>query len=436
MNLSTEAKQTITKILIEETKQWIEEEEQTAIEAVENGVREICQMMGCQIIQAVLEAKDSLVGKTATCKCEHQAKRIMGREGTIITVFGKVTYERSYYGCEVCGEKWYELDRQLGIKPGEVSAVLGKLLAIAGVETAFEKAKKMMKAMLMIDISDNTIRKETQEAGEEQRQIEEEWIDETHDENWLQEREREEKEPPERLYGSVDGAHIPIGEEWRELKTLSWYRVGKIYGEKEPKAQEISYHTDIKPAQEFGKLLWATGVRRMADKAKELIFVCDGAAWIWNLVSHYFPQAVQIVDWYHACEYLSPIAEAAFDTKEQRQAWVKKLKTWLWHGRIKKVIQACSRLLDHPDTTQAAHRAVTYYTNNQHRMDYPTYRKKGYWIGSGTIESACKQIASARMKIAGARWTLEGAIATAKARAAWLSDDDSFDRITSYPLAV
>jgi hypothetical protein len=69
-------------------------------------------------------------------------------------------------------------------------------------------------------------------------------------------------------------------------------------------------------------------------------------------------------------------------------------------------------------------------------MDYPTYRKKGYWIGSGTIESACKQIASARLKIAGARWTLQGAISTAKARAAWLSDDDSFDPITSLPLAA
>jgi hypothetical protein len=50
-------------------------------------------------------------------------------------------------------------------------------------------------------------------------------------------------------------------------------------------------------------------------------------------------------------------------------------------------------------------------------MDYAEYRKKGYWIGSGTVESACKQIATARLKIAGARWTIAGAIATAKARA-------------------
>ena len=436
MNFSTEAKQTIRTILKKEINRWVEEEELTKIEEVENGVRELCQMLGGLIMQTVLEAVDEEIEGEVTCDCDGAAKRIMGREATIITVFGKVKYKRSYYECENCGEKWHELDRKMGISAGQVTPVLGKLLTIAGIEAAFEQAVKMVEAMLLIEISDNTIRKETQEAGEKQREREEAWVEESHDEDWLQKRERTKKTSPERLYGSIDGAHVPIGDEWRELKTLCWYRVGEIYGEKRPKAQGITYHTDIKPAQEFGKLLWATGVRRLADKAKELVFVCDGAAWIWKLVSHYFPKAVQIVDWYHACEYLTPIADAVFETQDQRRAWMEKQKTWLWEGKIRQVIQACSEYFDHPDAAQAAHRAATYYTNNQHRMDYPTYRKKGYRIGSGTIESACKQIASARLKIAGARWTLQGAITTAKARAAWLSDDDSFDRITSLPLAA
>jgi hypothetical protein len=198
---------------------------------------------------------------------------------------------------------------------------------------------------------------------------------------------------------------------------LSWYRVASVYGQEQHKAQEISYHCEIAPAQEFGRLLWATGVKRLADKAKELIFVCDGAVWIWRLVSHYFPDAIQIVDWYHACEYLTPIADAVFSQDPERQKWLQKVKDWLWHGRTQKVIQACQRYRHHGLAADVAQRAVTYYTNNQHRMDYAEYRKKGYWIGSGTVESACKQIATARLKIAGARWTIAGAIATAKARA-------------------
>ena len=65
--------------------------------------------------------------------------------------------------------------------------------------------------------------------------------------------------------------------------------------------------------------------------------------------------------------------------------------------------------------------AVTYYTNNQQRMDYPTYRANGYQIGSGTIESGVKQIATQRMKVPGARWNLQSARLVAKARAAFLS---------------
>ena len=71
---------------------------------------------------------------------------------------------------------------------------------------------------------------------------------------------------------------------------------------------------------------------------------------------------------------------------------------------------------------EEARQAVTYFTNNASRMDYATYRRKGYQIGSGTIESACKQLGVQRMKVPGATWNLEGARLTAKSRAALLSD--------------
>jgi hypothetical protein len=69
-----------------------------------------------------------------------------------------------------------------------------------------------------------------------------------------------------------------------------------------------------------------------------------------------------------------------------------------------------------------AQKAVTYFTNNRQRVDYPTYRQNGYQIGSGTIESAAKQIAAQRMKVTGAIWNLDSARLVAKARAAFLSD--------------
>jgi len=66
---------------------------------------------------------------------------------------------------------------------------------------------------------------------------------------------------------------------------------------------------------------------------------------------------------------------------------------------------------------------VTYFRNNAHRMQYDRFRKMGYMIGSGTVESACKQIVTQRLKRSGAQWNVQGAVLTAKARAAWLSGD-------------
>jgi hypothetical protein len=433
MDFSTKAKEEISTLIAEEIRKQIDTGDIKDLEELENSIREIMKETGQQAFGKVLEREDQKLGKRVRCECGMKAQRISKREAKILTVFGWISYHRSYYGCSRCGQKVHQLDQKWGLHPGEVSPVLGRLLAIAGVDIAFERARRKIKEFLLVEVSDNTIRKQTQLMGEKQAHIEAQWKRESYDASWLQERERRIENVPNRIYGSMDGAQVPIGEEWRELKSLSWYRVAAVYGQEQHKAQEISYHTEIAPAQEFGRLLWATGVRRLADKAKELIFVCDGAAWIWKLVSHYFPNAVQIVDWYHACEYLTPIADAVFPQQTECQEWLQKVKDWLWNGRVKKVIQACQHYIHHNLAADPAQRAVTYFTNNQHRMDYATFRKNGYWIGSGTVESACKQIATARLKIAGARWTLTGAVATAKARAAWLSDGDCFTHLSTLP---
>lgn len=167
--------------------------------------------------------------------------------------------------------------------------------------------------------------------------------------------------------------------------------------------------------------MWTTGVQRHAQLARELIFLGDGARWIWDLVDFYFPSAVQIVDWFHACEYLAPVAHAAFTTKDERHNWIQYMKTALGQGQLDRVIAACQKDIDSNREDDPAHKTVTYYSNNRHRMDYPTYSANGYQIGSGTVESAVKQIAQQRMKVPGARWNLESARMVSKARAAYLS---------------
>ena len=228
--------------------------------------------------------------------------------------------------------------------------------------------------------------------------------------------------------GEAKEAH----EDWRDMKVLCWYEVERVTAAQQTtrqrkkvqreqpalRAKNMRYFADISEAEEFGKLLWATGCALNADLSPELIFLGDGAIWIWNLVGKYYPQAIQILDWFHAEEHLEGVAAAAFTDLSERAAWLEPVTQALWDGRVEDVIQACQAIAAN---SLKASQAATYFSNNAERMRYDRFRAAGYMIGSGTIESACKQIVSHRLCLPGAQWQVEGAIHTAKARASWLS---------------
>lgn len=445
MKFSTEAMEKMAEIMVQEMNQIGAEGQ--GIREVETRLREFLREVGVQALGKYLEQQDEqLREQEVLCACGEAMSYLCKRPATIVSVFGRVRYHRGYYLCEQCHARQAPLDRRIGIEAGQVTAGLAELLALAGVEIAFEEATRWLEHYLLFRVSDNTLRKETERFGELQEAQETEWTENSQEAAWLQRRQRELGKQPGRLYGSLDGVMAPLVGEWRELKNIAWYRVEQVrsyqkrrrhakrVGEQNDlQAQDISYHCDFKTGEEFGDLFWASACQRQADLFEELVFVCDGAVWIWKLIERHFPHAVQIVDWYHASEYLPPIAEAAFHPgTEQYHAWLENARSLLWEGQIEKLIHACQQLSS--QATTAVHKAVTYFTNNQKRMDYAHFRKLGYFIGSGTVESAGKQISTLRLKRSGARWTERGALLTAKARAAWLSG--SWDLLASTRAAL
>jgi hypothetical protein len=434
MKFSTEAISKMAEIMVSEMQRMGTEGE--GIRGVELGMRKFLREVGVQALGHYLEQKDEEIQEAEKmCVCGEPMNYLFKRRGTILSVFGRVAYRRSYHVCEECHEGASPLDRHMGIEAGQVTAGLAELLALAGVEISFEEGTRWLEHYLLFRVSDNTLRKETERFGELQKAQEAEWIKNSQNEKWLQQRQREIGKQPGCLYGSLDGVMAPLVGEWRELKNIAWYRVepirsyqkrrrhAKRVGEqKDLQAQDITYHCDIQPPEQFSDLFWASACQRKADLYEEVVFVCDGAVWIWKLIEKHFPHAVQIVDWYHASEYLPPMAEAAFGWgTEKYQNWLENARSLLWEGRIADLILACQQLDAFALAKQAVHQAVTYFTNNQKRMDYARFRQQGYFIGSGTVESGGKQISGLRLKRAGARWTEQGAVATAKARAAWLS---------------
>jgi hypothetical protein len=435
VKFSTEAIKKMAEIMISEMQQIGLGGE--GIRDVEKGMREFLREVGVQALGRYLEQKDEEIeAAEPICVCGEPLNYLFKRKGTILSVFGRVTYRRSYHVCGQCHGGVSPLDRHMGIEAGQVTAGLAELLALAGVEISFEEGTRWLERYLLFRVSDNTLRKETERFGELQKAQEAQWIKNSQDEKWLQQRQREIGKQPGRLYGSLDGVMAPLVGEWRELKNIAWYRVEPIHpyqkrrrhakqvGEQKGlQAQDITYCCDIQPPEQFSNLFWASACQRHADLYEEVVFVCDGAVWIWKLIEKHFPHAVQIVDWYHASEYLPPIADAVFGCgTEQYQNWLENARTLLWEGHIADLILACQQLDTMALAKPAIHQAVSYFTNNQKRMDYAHFRQQGYFIGSGTVESGGKQISGLRLKRAGARWTEQGAVATAKSRAAWLSE--------------
>jgi hypothetical protein len=442
MEFSTEELKPLAEKIAYMIGSELEKAEGITVSEIEADIRQCLRELGQMAFGLILTNQDPSPEREIVCECGGQLQYQRRRTAKVLSVFDWVEYERSYYaGCQ-CGRGKAPLDKKLGLEPGQVTAGLAALIGQAGSELAFEYSSRFLEPFLLFRISENTIRKETHRFGKLQSQREEQLIARSQDPIHLQECLRTATERPKRLYGSIDGAYVRIeerqaqkaeAEKWREMKVGCWYQVEsvpesqqrkrhyqkKARGQPALRAKDMYYYCDIAEVEAFDPLFWATACQAKANLAAEIVFVCDGARWIWNLVEQHFPQAVQIVDWFHAEERLEQVAEEAF-AKEKAQEWLDEALTELWRGNTEFVIKACEKLAGR---LAPASKALTYFRNNAHRMKYDKFREQGFMIGSGTIESACKQIVSQRLKRSGAQWNTQGAVLTAKARAAWLSGD-------------
>jgi Uncharacterised protein family (UPF0236) len=401
----------------------------SSLAEMEKAVKQLTHEFGNQILSQWLEAQESkYAADTPACPhCGGLASYVRRRDGVSITLQGRVAYRRAYYLCASCQQGFYPLDEVLGIEAGQMSNAVVQLAAAFGMADAFGSSSVLLQRATLLELSPNSIRKATQVVGAKVLSHEQALIEQSQQlEN--QTKQAHLQDSPQRLYGSMDGFKVLFEDGWHDMKAGVWWTT-KTDKNGAIKAENLRYYTDFLPASDFANLVWATGFDQKADQAQELIFVADGAEWIWNIVEQHDPQAVQIVDWYHACAYLRPIANMVFSNPQDQKAWVEAVKSDLWAGNLDAVIRACQQQSKPQHADDPAQKAVTYYQNNRQRMDYARYRELGYQIGSGSMESGCKQLGLERLKIAGARWSSDGARLVAKARAAYLSGD--WDKLNS-----
>jgi len=357
-----------------------------------------------------------LVEPERPCACGQMARYLRRRPATVRTVLGPIAIERAYYYCARCRRGHAPLDEQLGYCAGSTSAGLDEVLALLGATAdSFAEAVTLLEALTLVRVCPNLARAATERLGQALQAAEQQTVAAA----WARGTVPPTADTPTRLYLSLDGVLVHTEGGWRE------YKLGTAYttvarpahqrpGEVEIHAQALSFVGDVADAATFGQLLWCEAARRGALTAQEVVVVADGAHWIWNLVDEHFPDATQIVDWYHASHYVWNAAHAIYgDGTPLASRWAKRRLDDLWDGKVDSVLRA---LATHRQRGAAVEEAISYYTNHRQRMRYAEYRARGLQIGSGSIESGCKQVITARLKQAGMIWALDGARAVAAVR--------------------
>jgi hypothetical protein len=196
-------------------------------------------------------------------------------------------------------------------------------------------------------------------------------------------------------------------------------KVGAVFTHRKAAANELplrdhnatSYVAQITSAEDFGLELRAEALRCGIGKAKTVVFLGDGAPWLWRLARINFPGAVCILDFYHGAQHVAQLAdvlhgEGSEEAKRQFRQWRKLLR----NDGIDQLINEAKTLLSPKGSRRAkALKEIAYLTHNRSRMRYQTFRKSGYFIGSGVVEAACKSLVGKRLKQSGMFWGLKGA---------------------------
>jgi hypothetical protein len=263
-----------------------------------------------------------------------------------------------------------------------------------------------------VQVSASPSRRQTEDLGAEAEIVQKEQAKEIFlqkDSN--QEKEVIQKESVKQVMSS-DGAYLSLrGKVWAEVKTMIMGEVqekkrhSKQRPDQDVKTVNIRYFSRMTDVETFIELATGETHRYGFLQAKQVGALQDGAEWIQSVIDAQRPDAVRILDFYHAAEYISDIATLVRNAGTHlANNWLEEQLHELKHHGPKKVLEEVGRLLqDHPSLDELATK-VNYLQKREEQMQYPLFQKQGWPIGSGSVESANKHVVQARLKGPGMHW--------------------------------
>jgi hypothetical protein len=339
-----------------------------------------------------------------------------GRAGTRIGgMFGSFPLQRDYYYHEGKKQGHYPADAALGLESGHTPA-LARLMCLEGAdETSYQKAEQHLAETGGIHVCGRQIQRLVQQVGAAAQQ-------------WQEREAKPGGSAVPVLYVSADGTGVPMRPE--ELagragkqsdgsaKTRQAY-LGCVFtqhktdeeGHPVRDYESTTYVSSFGPLDQFGPCLRQDAIRRGLALALQVVLLIDGAEGLAKMGRLCFAEATQIVDFYHALEHAGRVLAALLGSKEHPD-YPKRLGRWakrLLHDRVQQLItQTRQECLGKPQA-QAVEKELGYFVTNLQRMQYGTFRSKGFFIGSGVIEAGCKTVIGARCKQSGMFWGEPGA---------------------------
>jgi hypothetical protein len=384
--------------------------------ALEEAVKNMIQQLGQGLLQRLVDRQaNGRKGSSIPCKCGSSMKFIQDRKKDIHTLFGWITIKRAYYHCPDCGESAFPYDDIGGLGSEQISPGLAKSCCLLAVDDSFEQSSRKIEAITGQKVSDNTIERVVYQVGSVAQQQQNQQLQGYFEDKQIPESQDE----PERLYVAIDGTMVHETDGWHECK------VGTVHFE-DDHIRRSCYVGRFDKSEDFGWHVWLRACRCGLRQAREVIYLGDGAPWIRTEHYRHFGRATFIIDWYHACEHIWGCGKELFGegTKATEQ-WVKKHLDLLWDGWTKKLLddlkdqrkqyRYCKR--------RAIDALIRYISMNEEQMRYDVFRSKGYYIGSGCVEGACKNVVGKRLKQSGMIWTRLGSSSVLALRVCWLNDE-------------
>lgn len=356
------------------------------------------------------------------------------RSCEVLSIFGPVTLRRDYHH-PPGPEGGFPLDQGLGIIGGCTPGA-ARLLGRTAAQLPFVESSQQLQALAGLTVDPSQIQRLVQLLGPPAQAR-------------LVELPGPTPKPVPQFYVSVDGTGVPMvrpelegrtgkgpdGQaKTREVKLAAFFTQTTTDAKGHPlrDPQSTTYLGSFVGSDQFGPQTLLAARQRGLAQASQVIYLGDGAAWVWEIARTCFPQAAQILDYYHASEHVAALAKAIYADPGTAQNWTIRWQSLLYDSELDELF-ADVRTACPTAPNDDVQRELDYLERNRTRMDYRTYRQRGWFIGSGVVEAGCKRVIGQRLKQSGMFWTEPGAAAVLSLRCALLSAG-GWDYLWNQPL--